>query len=161
MTASAIEESYTKICKIGSGSYGTVYLYERKKSVRPSFLQELFRGERQFESDYVAVKLYKKPNNNREGIDFSCLREINCLQGLTHKNIVNCYEIIYQQRPEGTGQFHEVYVVMDYHLEISDLLKAHNSIDDKKRIAKQITKGLHYLHENYIFHRVNLKRCRI
>jgi hypothetical protein len=45
------------------------------------------------------VKLYKKPNNNREGIDFSCLREINCLQGLAHRNIVSCSEIIYLPRP--------------------------------------------------------------
>lgn len=74
MASATLDECYTKICKIGSGSYGTVYLYERKKSARVSFLQQLFRGERQRESEYVAIKLYKKPSNNREGIDFSCLR---------------------------------------------------------------------------------------
>jgi serine/threonine protein kinase len=116
MTANTLDEEYTKICKIGSGSYGTVYLYQRKKGVRTNFLQQLFMGDKQLESDYVAVKLYKKPNNNREGIDFSCLREINCLQALYNRNIINCYEIFYQPRVEGTAQLHEVYVVMDYHL---------------------------------------------
>jgi hypothetical protein len=44
MSSNALEESYTKVCRIGSGSYGTVYLYERKKGLRASFLQQLFRG---------------------------------------------------------------------------------------------------------------------
>jgi hypothetical protein len=65
MSSNALEETYSKICKIGSGSYGTVYLYERRKGYHSSFLQELFRGDRHSESDFVAVKLYKKPNNNR------------------------------------------------------------------------------------------------
>lgn len=115
MTSNTLEEGYSKICKIGSGSYGTVYLYARRKGARVSFPQRLFRGERAWECEYAAIKLYKKPSNNREGIDFSCLREINCLQGLSHRNIVACDEIIYQLRPEGIQQ-HEVYVVMDYHL---------------------------------------------
>jgi hypothetical protein len=39
MSSNALEETYSKICKIGSGSYGTVYLYERRKGYCASFLQ--------------------------------------------------------------------------------------------------------------------------
>jgi serine/threonine protein kinase len=50
---------------------------------------------------------------------------------------------------------------MDYHLEIADLMKIYTSYEDKKRIAKQITRGLKYLHNNYIFHRVKDIKFRI
>jgi cell division cycle 2-like protein len=42
---------------------------------------------------------------------------------------------------------------MDYHLELADLLKAHSSFEERRRVAKQIVRGLKYLHDNYIFHR--------
>jgi len=42
---------------------------------------------------------------------------------------------------------------MNFHLELNDLLLVFNTEKDKKRMIKQIAKGLKYLHDNYIFHR--------
>lgn len=148
-------DNYKKICKIGQGSYGSVYLFERKMMTSLPYFDCLFAERKTLQSKYVAVKLYRKPNNEREGIDFSCLREINCLQSLYHDNIITCFEVIYRHVETTLKQPHEVYVVMDYHLELNDLLLTYKSIDDKKRIAKQITKGIHFLHSNFILHRVS------
>ncbi len=71
---SQLDLNYRKICKIGSGTYGTVFLFERRKDFKQTFIQKFFMEQKKVESNYVAVKLYKKPSNNREGIDFSCLR---------------------------------------------------------------------------------------
>ena len=144
-----LDEHYRKIGKIGSGSYGDVLLYQRKATKREySPLAGL--GTSTPEGQMVAVKIYRRPNNNREGVDFTSLREINCLQQVRHPNVINCNEVIYRM---AAPHLHQVCVVMNFHIELADLLKVHHAPSDKLQVAKHITKGLHYLHQNFIFHR--------
>lgn len=57
----ALDKKYKRICSLGEGSYGTVHLFEVKPHVKKNYLENIFQNK-SYDSDYVAVKIYKKPN---------------------------------------------------------------------------------------------------
>jgi serine/threonine protein kinase len=61
----SVDDVYTRICKLGSGSYGTVYLAQRKQAMHFNLFQSVFKPNLPPESEFMAVKIYKKPDNNR------------------------------------------------------------------------------------------------
>lgn len=93
-----------------------MYLCQEKSKHQPNLFDKLFQKERgHHSSGIVAVKFYKKPDGRREGIDFSCLREVTCLQTFQHPNLMNCVEVLINHKKEGVSPY-EIAAVMDFHL---------------------------------------------
>lgn len=99
------DKKYKKVCLLGEGAYGSVYLFKIKGDHPKNLLERVFQADRHFTSDYVAIKLYKRPSNRSEGIDFSCLREITCLQMFSHSNLMNCIEVMYNHTKESHSPY--------------------------------------------------------
>ncbi len=74
-----------------------VYLYKKIQDKKNTPFNSFFYCD-QAESEYFALKKYKNNIiNNKYGIDFTALREINILTTMRHKNIASCYEVIYKK----------------------------------------------------------------
>ena len=86
-------EKYSKIEKVGEGTYGVVYKCQNKKS-----------------GDYVALKKIRLENED-EGIPSTAIREISILKQLKHQNIVRLVDLIH-----GEKKLYLVFEYMDFDL---------------------------------------------
>ena len=153
LPADLFDRKYSKLKSLGEGSYGTVFLCQDKANHQSSLFDKVFQKDKKPNSEFVAVKIYKKPNSRSEGIDFSCLREVTCLQTFQHPNLMNCLEVLINHRKEGNCPY-EIAAVMDFHLEFKVLLSKFKGLQNQKKAAVHILKGLAHLHESYYIHRV-------
>jgi len=79
-TLSLIMEKYSKLEKIGEGTYGVVYKAKDKKT------QEL-----------LALKKIRLEAED-EGIPSTAIREISLLKQLQHPNIVRLYDVVHTEK---------------------------------------------------------------
>jgi serine/threonine protein kinase len=86
-------EKYTKIDKVGEGTYGVVYKCRNKEN------QEL-----------VALKKIRLENED-EGIPSTAIREISILKQMKHPSIVNLIDLIH-----GEKKLYLVFEFMDHDL---------------------------------------------
>jgi len=98
----------------------------------------------------VAIKKVKmNAFNERDGIDFTALREIKLLQELRHPNIIGLYDVFYVQKT--------IFLVLDYmETDLAKLIQNKAVMlkeEHIKNIMLQILNGLAYLHSNFIMHR--------
>jgi len=70
-------DNYTKMAKIGEGTYGVVYQAKNNAT-----------------GDIVALKKIKL-ESEEEGIPSTAIKEISLLKGLNHPNIVRLYDVIH------------------------------------------------------------------
>ena len=137
--------SYKILRKLGSGSYGNVYMAQDKNKRR------------------VAIKEIKC-KHEPEGIDPVTLRELNILMDCDHPNIIRMIE--FQYVPKGEAEIQLIlkdsitYIVLEYmELNLNQFLTNLADLQHKldlveiKTIFKKIVQGVDYLHQNYIMHR--------
>lgn len=125
-----IEDFYRLGKELGSGSFGSVLL---------GF--DLSTGAKR------AVKIINRTSNAKE-LEF-VQREINVLLSISHKNIVQTYDI-FDERDK-------IFLVLEYVSggDFFDYMAARTKLPElpSKVILHQILEGLKYLHENNIVHR--------
>lgn len=128
--------NYTIIDKIGSGSYGKVYL------ARDSITDKLY-----------AMKVIIKPTDKLKNDNLvSIQREIAIMKKIRHKNVSSLYEVIDDKNEN------KIYIVIDYIDNGTILKKKENNYEriNSKKVKKylyQLTAGLKYLHKHNIIHR--------
>uniref|UniRef100_A0A0K0DX30 cyclin-dependent kinase n=1 Tax=Strongyloides stercoralis TaxID=6248 RepID=A0A0K0DX30_STRER len=121
---------YTKLEKLGEGSYATVYKSYDRLNKRIVALKE--------------IQLQKM-----EGLPFTAIREASLLRDLHHSNIVHLYQIIH----------HSDHLILAFEYMYTDLSKymelfKHGLENDLIRIFLfQLLRGLAYCHERKILHR--------
>lgn len=122
--------SYTKLERLGEGSYATV-----------------FKGVSCLTNQVVALKEIRL--QQEEGTPFTAIREASLLKILKHANIVTLHDII---RTDETLTFVFEYV----HTDLSQYLEKHTgglNAFNVKLFAFQLLRGLAYCHRRQILHR--------
>ncbi len=124
-------EKYSRIEKLGEGTYGIVYKCKNKDN------QEL-----------VAVKKIKLENED-EGIPSTAIREISILKQLKHPNIVSLLDLIH-----GEKKLHMIFEFLDY--DLKKYLDQNNGPlhpNLVKSYLYQMLDGIAYCHSKRILHR--------
>eukprot|EP01117_Protostelium_nocturnum_P007776 TRINITY_DN2782_c0_g3_i2.p1 TRINITY_DN2782_c0_g3~~TRINITY_DN2782_c0_g3_i2.p1 ORF type:complete len:358 (+),score=135.31 TRINITY_DN2782_c0_g3_i2:35-1075(+) len=124
-------DAFEKKKKIGAGTYGVVYsaLWKKKNQL-------------------VALKKIRILDS-KQGISFSAIREIKCLQDLHHENVVSLLEVF----------SHKQTIMIAFELMETDLenvIKDQGiffSPSDIKSYLQMILKGANAVHKNWILHR--------
>lgn len=125
-----VDDLYTKIEKLGEGSYAVVYKCERK-------------------CDGAIVALKEIKLQFQEGLPFTAIREASLLRALKHANIVSLHDIFHQEK---TLTFVFEYMKDD----LSRYLENHpQGLDtfDIKLLLFQLLRGLSFCHQKKILHR--------
>ncbi|KAI9632435.1 kinase-like domain-containing protein [Dioszegia hungarica] len=127
-------ENYTKLEKVGEGTYGVVY---KAKDIR--------------NNTFVALKKIRLEAED-EGVPSTSIREISLLKELSKDdNIVKLLDIVHSDS--------KLYLVMEF-LDM-DLKKYMDTVGDKdglgpnmvKKFTYQLVKGLYYCHAHRVLHR--------
>ncbi|CAJ0954854.1 unnamed protein product, partial [Mesorhabditis belari] len=125
-----VDDLYTRIEKLGEGSYATVYKCESK-----------------LDGALVALKEIKL--QFQEGLPFTAIREASLLKTLRHANIVCLHDIFYQH-DQLTFVFEYMTLDLAKHLEIyPDGLETFQI----KLLLYQLLRGLTFCHQKKILHR--------
>lgn len=135
MNIEAFKKSYDLQDKLGSGTYGSVYLALHKKSQKQ-----------------VAVKFFNHqfsdPDLKYVEVDYTSMREAAILKLMSHPNIVKLKDIIFNQKG--------LAMVFEYcPLNLRQFIKKNKSVStsELKSLSKEIISGMHYMHSNCILHR--------
>lgn len=123
---------FTKLEKLGEGTYGVVYMAREKQT--------------------GAVVALKRMNiaAEEEGVPATTIREICLLKELHHENIVRLYDVMFQA-PKLTL----VFEYCDFDLKKYMDTKPGKRLDmhDVKSFLKQMLCGLQYMHQRSVVHR--------
>ncbi|XP_005111813.1 cyclin-dependent kinase 1 isoform X2 [Aplysia californica] len=126
-------DEYSKIEKIGEGTYGVVYKGRHKKSNR-----------------LVALKKIRL-ENEEEGVPSTAIREISLLKELEHPNIVMLEDVLMQE-----GKLYLVFEFLSMDLKkYMDSLPKDRLLDSQlvKSYLYQITAGILFCHMRRVLHR--------
>jgi len=121
---------YTKIEKLGEGTYGLVY-----------------KGINNKTKELVALKKIKL-GVEEEGVPSTALREISVLKTMNHPNVVKLLDI--ENCPKS------LYLVFEFmNQDLSAYMKAHRQISAKqvKSFTQQMLLGIEYCHKRGVLHR--------
>ncbi|KAI8904405.1 kinase-like domain-containing protein [Gorgonomyces haynaldii] len=124
-------EKYTKIEKLGEGSYGIVYKAENRET-----------------HAIVALKRIRI-DSEEEGVPCTAIREISLLKELKHPNIVRLYDVIHTEK--------KLTLVFEYF--DSDLKKFLDSNQGDiapptiRSLMLQLMRGIAWCHEHRVLHR--------
>ena len=124
---------FTKLEKLGEGTYGVVYMAKEKQT-----------------GSLVALKRMN-PAAEEEGVPATTIREICLLKELHHENIVRLYDVMFQS-PKLTL----VFEYCEYDLKKYIDSKPAKKLDietEVKPFLKQMLAGLHYMHSKSVVHR--------
>lgn len=124
-------ERYTKLEKIGEGTYGVVYKAQDKVT-----------------REIVALKKIRLEAED-EGVPSTAIREISLLKELAHSNVVGLRDVVHENQ--------KLYLVFEF-LE-QDLKKYMDYVNKKlerllvKSYMQQLTKGIAFCHSHRVLHR--------
>src|ERR1700677_2886762 len=129
--------NYSKLEKLGEGTYGVVYKC-RETSSNSLFALKRYRNEDE------------EGGEEEEGVSSSGVREVMCLRVLSHPNIIKLHSIFFQNA--------HLHLKMDLHQTVlSDYLKsmppANFNRAHFKSLAYQLLLALQHCHKNYVSHR--------
>ena len=124
-------EKYTKVEKVGEGTYGVVYKCKVKDT-----------------NDFVALKKIRLENED-EGIPSTSIREISILKQLRHPNIVYLIDLIH-----GEKKLYLVFEFMDHDLKkFLDINNGPLTPELVKSYLYQILIAINFCHSKRILHR--------
>eukprot|EP00124_Ichthyophonus_hoferi_P005780 Ihof_evm1s951 gene=Ihof_evmTU1s951 len=124
-------DKYSKISKLGEGTYGVVYKAQNRET-----------------GDVVALKRIRLDSED-EGVPCTAIREISLLKELKHPNIVRLYDVLHTEK--------KLTLVFEYCEQ--DLKKYLDScggeIDPQqvKSFLYQLLKGVAFCHDHRVLHR--------
>lgn len=128
---------YRTLCKIGEGTYGSVYKARDRES-----------------GQIVALKRVKLASSGfeREGMPATALREIGLLRALPpHENVVRLHEVVVGSKMDA------VFLAFEYceHdvARLLDWMKTPFSASEVKCLMAQVLEAVAHLHEHHVFHR--------
>jgi non-specific serine/threonine protein kinase len=130
----APDQRYTRLEKLGEGTYATV-----------------FKGKNKVTGEIVALKeIHLDPE---EGAPSTAIREISLMKELKHPNIVRLQDIIHTE-----NKLSLVFEFMDQDLKKymdSTARVTHGALDANtiKSFMYQLLRGISYCHENRVLHR--------
>jgi len=127
-------EKYSKIDKIGEGTYGVVY-----------------KAKNEGNGELVALKRIKLDSED-EGLPATAIKEISLLKGLNHPNIVRLHEVIHEEK--------KLTLVFEYlDMDLKKLMDEKKRKGDKlapdaiKSFLYQLLQGIAFCHEQRVLHR--------
>lgn len=124
-------EKYTKIDKLGEGTYGIVYKARNRDT------QEI-----------VALKRIRLESED-EGVPCTAIREISLLKELNHPNIVRLYDVIHTEK-----KLTLVFEYLDQDLkQYLDECRGVIPPDQIKSFLFQLLKGIAFCHHKRVLHR--------
>lgn len=122
---------YTKLNRIGQGTYGVVYKAQNTQN-----------------KEIVAIKRIKF-ESQEEGIPSSAIREIALLKELKHKNIVQLYDVVHSQ--------HTLTLIFEYcDWDLRRYMQSKENVLTESEIISfsyQLLSALEFIHSKYIIHR--------
>lgn len=124
---------FTKLDKLGEGTYGVVYMAKEKQS-----------------GSLVALKRMN-PAAEEEGVPATTIREICLLKELHHDNIVRLYDVMFQA-PKLTLVFEYCEYDLKKYMDSKPTKKLELE-SEVKPFLKQMLAGLHYMHLKQVVHR--------
>ncbi|TPX39064.1 hypothetical protein SeMB42_g06493 [Synchytrium endobioticum] len=125
-------ERYTKLEKLGEGTYAAVY-----------------KGKNRLTGDTVALKEIQL--DPEEGAPSTAIREISLMKELRHENIVKLYDVIHTERTLTL-----IFEYMDQDLKkYMDTNGKYGAIEPMlcKSFMFQLLRGIEFCHENRVLHR--------
>jgi len=123
-------EKYSKLEKIGEGTYGVVYKAKNLET-----------------SEIVALKRIKLESED-EGIPSTAIKEISLLKGLNNPNIVKLYDVIHGER-----KLTLVFEFLDFDLKKCIDEKTKVTYPTIKSYLYQLLNGIAFCHEHRVLHR--------
>ncbi|KAL7638025.1 UNVERIFIED_CONTAM: hypothetical protein RMT77_011650 [Armadillidium vulgare] len=126
-------EDYTRIEKLGEGTYGIVYKAKNRKTGK-----------------FVAMKRIRL-ENEEEGVPSTAIREISLLKELQHPNIVFLEDVLMQE--------HKLFLVFEFlsmdFKKYLDSFKEDQYIENKlvKSYCYQLFQGILFCHQRRVLHR--------
>ena len=131
--------AYSKLCKLGEGTYGVVYMARDRRT-----------------SSFVALKRVRtRSEQQRTGFPLTSIREIKMLQNLEHPNIVSLREVV---RSPSVGF---VFLVLQYfEHDLASLVDAFRrqelsalSLSENKCVMLQVLSAVEHAHRHFVMHR--------
>ena len=123
-------DRYTKLDKLGEGTYGVVYKARDKVT-----------------DEIVALKKIKLENET-DGVPSTAIREIALLKELRHPNIVNLKDIVHSE-----DKLYLIFEYLDYDLKKFMHKNGPLTAMQVKSFVYQMTLGIEYCHSHRIMHR--------
>jgi len=124
-------EKYTKIEKLGEGTYGIVYKAKNRET-----------------GEIVALKRIRLDSED-EGVPCTAIREISLLKELKHPNIVRLYDVIHTEK-----KLTLVFEYLDQDLKkYLDECGGEISRQTMKSFMFQLLRGVAFCHEHRVLHR--------
>lgn len=124
-------EKYTKIDKLGEGTYGIVYKAKNRET-----------------GEIVALKRIRLDSED-EGVPCTAIREISLLKELKHPNIVRLYDVIHTEKKLTLVFEHLDQDLKKYLDECGGVI----SRSTMKSFLYQLLKGISFCHEHRVLHR--------
>lgn len=124
-------EKYSKIEKLGEGTYGIVYKAKNRDT-----------------DEIVALKRIRLESED-EGVPCTAIREISLLKELNHPNVVKLYDVIHTEK-----KLTLVFEYLDQDLKMfMDESQGAIAVPTMKWFLFQLCRGIAYCHQRRVLHR--------
>ncbi|XP_075976427.1 cyclin-dependent kinase 2-like [Anticarsia gemmatalis] len=124
-------DNYSRVEKIGEGTYGVVYKAKERQTGKEIALKK--------------IKLENEP----EGVPSTALREISVLRGLRHPAVVQLLDVLLADN--------KLFLVFEFlHMDLKrlmDITKGPLRLDLAKSYLRQLLEGVAYCHAHRVLHR--------
>jgi serine/threonine protein kinase len=162
MTLEMCKDSYSTSCKIGTGSYGTIYKIYNNEN--PNFrVRDPLRNPLQIIPQFALKRMYCEDGDS----PISFIKEVSILANLQHKNIVRLIgvmghnEIVLELMAMDIKTYMRCIKQYDYVSDKVGSSRSHSTLGSnshvysfslQEKITKELLEGLVYMHSRGIYH---------